>query len=155
MYKNLLCTTVGAVGTLIASWFGGWDASFSALLVFMVADYATGLIVAGVFNRSGKTESGKLESGACFKGLCRKGMILLFVLIGYKLDAVVGASYIRDGVCITFMLSELISITENAAAMGVPIPTVLLNAINLLKSKSEKTTTENKEENNDGNNDSN
>lgn len=135
--KNIFITIVGTVGSLIASFFGGWTEALTTLLIFMLIDYVTGLLVAGVFHKSMKTESGALESRAGFKGLCRKGAILLFVLIGYRLDLVVGTSYIRDAVCIAFVANELISIVENAGLMGIPIPTVITKAIDVLKSKAE------------------
>lgn len=138
MNKNYICTAIGSIGTVIAGWFGGWDASLTTLLIFMAIDYVTGFIVAAVFKKSPKTEDGKLESKAGFKGLCKKAMILFFVLIGYRLDLAMGASYIRDGVCIAFILNELISITENAVIMGVPLPKPIVDAINILKSKNNK-----------------
>ena len=131
--KNAICTGVGMLGSLVASFFGGWDASLSTLMIFMSVDYTSGLITAGVFHKSQKTDSGKLESRAGFKGLCRKCMILLFVLIGYRLDLVVGTTYIRDAVCIAFMANELISIVENAGLMGLPVPEVITKAIDVLK----------------------
>lgn len=131
--KNTICTIVGIIGSFIASLFGGWTASLTSLLLFMGIDYITGLIVAGVFHNSPKTETGALESRAGFKGLIRKLMILLFVLIGYRLDLAVGTTYIRDAVCIAFIANELISIVENAGLMGIPIPAVITNAIDILK----------------------
>lgn len=131
--KNTICTIVGIIGSFIASLFGGWTASLTSLLLFMGIDYLTGLIVAGVFHNSPKTETGALESRAGFKGLIRKLMILLFVLIGYRLDLAVGTTYIRDAVCIAFIANELISIVENAGLMGIPIPAVITNAIDILK----------------------
>lgn len=136
--KNMICTSIGVVGATVASWFGGWDISLEALIVFIGIDYLTGLITAGVFKKSPKSKTGRLESKIGFKGLCRKGMILTFVLIGHLLDLVVGASYIRDAVCIAFMTNELISIAENAKIMGVPLPRPIDNAIELLKSKEEE-----------------
>jgi toxin secretion/phage lysis holin len=133
--KNAICTSVGVVGSLLASFFGGWTASLTTLLIFMAIDYATGLIVAGVFHKSPKTETGALESKAGFKGLIRKLMILLFVLIGYRLDVAVGTTYIRDAVCIAFIVNELLSIVENAGLMGIPIPAVITEAIDILKKK--------------------
>ena len=137
MKNNIFITIVGTVGSLIASSFGGWTESLTTLLIFMLIDYVTGLIVAGVFKKSLKTESGALESRAGFKGLCRKGAILLFVLIGYRLDLAVGTTYIRDAVCIAFIANELISIVENAGLMGIPIPAVIMKAIDVLKSKTD------------------
>lgn len=135
--KSVFLTTVGALGGLIASFFGGWTESLTTLLIFMLIDYVTGLIVAGVFHKSQKTESGALESRAGFKGLCRKGAILLFVLIGHRLDLAVGSSYIRDAVCIAFVVNELISVVENAGLMGIPVPVAITKAIDILKNKAE------------------
>lgn len=136
MMKNAICAGTGMVGSLVASFFGGWTASLTTLLIFMVIDYITGLITAGVFHNSRKTKNGALESRAGIKGLFQKGMILLFVLIGHRLDMAIGTSYIRDAICITFMTNELISIVENAGLMGMPIPAVITNAIDILKDKS-------------------
>lgn len=133
--KNSICATIGVVGAYIATFFGGWDYAFSTLFIFMIIDYITGLICAGIFHKSPKSKNGALESKAGFKGLCRKGMILILVAVGYRLDLIIGTSYIRDAVCIGFIVNELISITENAGLMGIPIPQVILNAIEILKNK--------------------
>lgn len=133
--KNAIFTAIGLVGSFIASLFGGWTASLTTLLIFMGIDYLTGWTVAAVFHRSPKTVTGALESRTGFKGLIRKFMILLFVLIGHRLDVAVGTSYIRDAVCIAFMCNELLSIVENAGLMGIPIPAVITNAIDILKKK--------------------
>ena len=135
--KNSICTGIGMLGSLVASFFGGWTASLSTLMIFMLIDYVTGLIVAGVFHNSKKTDSGALESRAGFKGLFRKGMILMLVLVGYRLDLAIGTSYIRDAICIAFVANETISIIENAGLMGIKIPAVLENAIDILKKKGE------------------
>ena len=137
--KNAILTATGMIGSLIASCFGGWNASLTTMLIFMGIDYVTGLVVAGVFHKSKKTDSGALESRAGFKGLCKKGTMLLFVLIGYRMDLAIGTTYIRDAVCIAFIANELISIVENAGLMGLPIPSVITKAIDVLKTKSEKT----------------
>lgn len=133
--KEGLCTGIGVVGGFIASLFGGWDAALITLLMFMVIDYISGLIVAGVFHNSNKTETGTLESKAGWKGLCRKCMTLLFVLIAYRLDLALGVTYIRDAVIIGFMANELISIVENAGLMGLPLPAVITKAIDVLTKK--------------------
>lgn len=136
--KNAICTTAGAIGGVIASLFGGWDAGLATLVMFMAIDYVSGLVVAGVFHNSKKTTSGALESKAGWKGLCRKGMSLLFVLIAYRLDLAIGSNYIRDAVIIGFIVNETISIVENAGLMGVPLPETINKAIDILTSKSEE-----------------
>ena len=133
--KVSILTFIGAVGGFIASIFGGWDAALTTLIVFMAIDYATGLIVAGVFHKSPKTKSGALESKAGWKGLCRKGTTILIVLIACRLDLIMGTSFVRDAVIIAYIVNEAISIVENAGLMGIPIPSVITRAIDVLKKK--------------------
>lgn len=133
--KDGICTAIGVVGGFIASLFGGWDSALVTLLLFMGIDYASGLIVAGIFHNSNKTESGTLESKAGWKGLCRKCMTLLFVLIAHRLDLAIGVDYIRNAVIIGFIANELISIVENAGLMGLPLPAVITKAIDILTDK--------------------
>ena len=136
--KNIICGIIGIVGGFIANAFGGWSAALTTLLIFMGIDYLSGLILAGVFHASPKSEDGTLESYAGWKGLVRKGMTLLIVLIGARLDLLIGVNYIRDAMVIAFCVNELLSIIENMGLMGVPMPEILTNAIEMLKSKSEK-----------------
>lgn len=133
--KNILSTYIGILGSIIASLLGGWDMALQTLIIFMTIDYVTGLMVAGIFNKSTKTKHGALESVAGWKGLCRKGVALLIVLIACRLDLLTGANLIRDAVVIAYCTNEAISIIENAGLMGVPIPTKLTKAIEALKSK--------------------
>lgn len=135
MTKNILISIIGVIGSAIASAFGGWTTGLTTLVIFMAIDYITGLIVAGVFHKSTKTETGTLESRAGFKGLCRKGAMLLVVLVGYRLDLAVGTAYIKDAVIIAFMANEAISIIENAGLMGVPMNDTIKNAIDVLQKK--------------------
>ncbi len=135
--KEMICTTIGAVGSVIAGLFGGWDTGLTTLLIFMALDYVTGLIVAGVFKNSPKTKNGALESHAGWKGLCRKGVMLVFVLIAYRLDLTIGTNYIKDCLVIAFITNETISLIENAGLMGVPLPEVITKAVDILQKKTE------------------
>ena len=135
--KEMICTAIGAVGGAVAAAFGGWDSALVTLLIFMAVDYVSGLIVAGIFHKSPKSENGGLESRAGWKGLCRKAVTLLFVLIAHRLDLVIGVNYIRDAVIIGFIANDLISIVENAGLMGIPLPAAIQNAIDILTKKSE------------------
>jgi toxin secretion/phage lysis holin len=134
--KLVLCLSLGVFGAGVAGMFGGWDAALSTLLLFMAADYVTGLVVAGVFRRSPKSESGALESRAGLKGLLRKGGMLLAVLVACRLDLSAGSHYVRDGAVIAFIVNETLSLTENLGLMGVPIPKTLAEALEALKRKS-------------------
>ena len=115
----------------------------------MGVDYITGLILAGVFKKSPKTPNGALESRAGWKGLARKGITLLMVLVAYRLDQIINTSYIRDAVVIAFIANESISIIENAALMGIPIPKPIIKGIEILKEKSKDDTNDTNEADNE------
>jgi len=135
--KITLLTVIGAIGSFIANLFGGWTSDLVTLIIMMGIDFTMGLLIAAVWHKSGKSENGALSSWSAWKGLCRKCISLLFVLIAYRLDIVIGVDYIRTAVIIGFIVNELISIVENAGIMGVPIPGVIAKAIDMLKQRSE------------------
>ncbi|MBQ6553655.1 MAG: phage holin family protein [Firmicutes bacterium] len=133
--KETLCTVCGIAGAFIAKLFGGWDAALTTLVIFMIIDYVTGFIVAAVFKKSEKSKNGALESRAGLVGLCRKGVMLLVVLVACRLDITVGSTFIKDATVIAFIVNETISIIENAALMGVPIPAPIMQSIDILRKK--------------------
>lgn len=135
--STILSGIIGAIGAAFTTLFGGWTAGMTTLVLFMAIDYISGLIVAGVFRNSNKSESGALESKAGWKGLARKCMTLFFVLIAYRLDLLLNTNYIRDAVVIGFCANELISIVENAGLMGLPLPPIVIKALEVLKNKAE------------------
>ena len=135
--KAWVLAAVGTVGGAISAAMGGWSQMLTALLIVMGADYLTGLVVAGVFHRSGKSADGSLESRAGFKGLCRKGAMLLVVLLAARLDLVMGTGFIRDGAALAFLANELLSVVENVGLMGVPVHKVIAGAISVLQSRAD------------------
>lgn len=142
--KNSNFAIVGICGSFIAGALGGWDTALQTILIFMTIDYFTGLVVAGVFKKSGKTENGALESRAGWKGLAKKCMTLTFILIGVQLDKMMGSGLfilgieftVRNTIIIGFLFNELISIVENAGLMGLYIPPVIVTAIEVLEKQS-------------------
>lgn len=135
--KQAIFAAIGTVGSFIAGALGGWDTAFLTLCAFMAIDYATGFVVAAVFHKSKKSQSGGLKSHEGWKGLCKKGMILLLVVVANLLDKQIDASYVRDAVCIFFIVNEGVSILENAALMGLPIPKWLSKALDILQAKAD------------------
>lgn len=133
--KVTICTVFGAIGSFIASLFGGWSVDLTTLLFCMAVDYLTGIYIAMVLKKSPKTKSGALSSNVGFKGLCKKCAILLCVMIAYRLDITLGFNYIKTAAVIAFMVNELVSIAENMGIMGVPWPPFMIKAIDLLKNK--------------------
>lgn len=135
--KDAVLFGLAAMVSVLANLFGGWDVALRALIFMMTADYISGLVVAGVFKRSPKSETGALESRAGFKGLVRKGGILLVVLVAVKLDEFAGAAYIRTAVCCYFVANEGLSVVENLGLMGVPLPGFLKKMLEAMRDKAD------------------
>ena len=100
----------------------------------MGIDLVTGVVTA-VMGKSKHSSSGSLSSKAGWIGLAKKFCILLMVVVGVRIDILVGTNYIRDTVCISFCLNELLSIVENTTLMGIPYPPVIKKAIDVLQTK--------------------
>ena len=137
--KAALMGGAAVIGAWISELFGGWDTAIVTLILFMALDYISGLVVAGVFHRSDKTQSGKLDSTACWQGLFKKGMTLVVVLVATQLDNVLGTSFVREAAVIAYIVNETISIIENAGRMGLPVPDALMKAIEQLQGKGKDT----------------
>ena len=136
--KRIYIFLSGIIGGGITVLFGGWDTTLQTLILFMILDWFTGgIMLPVVFKKSPKSENGTLESRVGFKGLCKKGVVLFYVLIGARLDILLGTSYIRGAVCIGFIVNELLSIVENAGLMGIPMPESVAKVIDVLKKESQ------------------
>ena len=137
MIKFFTLSSFACVGAAVASIFGGWTGAMTTLVILMLIDYVTGLIVAGVFHASPKSRGGALYSAVGFKGICRKFVILLIVVVACRVDLLLNTNIIRDATCIGFCANELLSITENAGLMGIPLPRKLVDAIEVLRGESD------------------
>ena len=133
--KDLVCTSSGIIGSMIISLLGGWDTPMQALIICMIIDYLSGLVVAGVFHASKKSENGALKSSSGLKGLCRKCMILFIIVIMSQIGKAANIDYLRNTAIIGFIANEIISIVENAGLMGVPLPKIVYKAIDILTEK--------------------
>lgn len=136
LFKDVILGSLAVIGSIIAKLLGGWDTALQTLIVFMAIDYLTGLLVAGVFQRSNKSATGALESRAGFKGLIRKGLILLVVWLGVQLDLILGLqAFCRTAIILFFCGNEGLSIVENMGIMGLPLPDFIKTKFELLKAK--------------------
>ncbi len=134
--KKLFVMLSGIFGSIISCWLGGWDTVLQTLIVFMVIDWVTGGILLPIlFHKSPKSENGALESRAGWKGLCRKSAVFLCILVAARLDLILDTEYLRNAVCIGFISNEALSIFENIGLMGVPLPSKLKEAVDVLQSK--------------------
>lgn len=140
--KDLLATASGILGGVVAMAYGQWSEGLTTLVILMVLDYASGLIVAGLFQASPKTPNGGLESRAGWKGLVRKVATLLIVMAAHRVDLALDTTYLMNATVIGFIVNELISLVENAGLMGVPMPKAITKAIELLTARADVETTE-------------
>lgn len=138
IWKEVILSILGCIGSLVAAAFGGWDAGMTTICAFMALDLFMGCLIAAYFKRSPKSPNGALSSKSYFQGVCKKMMILAFIFIGYRIDLVMNIDYLRNAIIIGCIANELISILENAGIMGVKLPKALTEAIDLLKHKEGK-----------------
>lgn len=124
-------TLVALVATFFTYIFGSWDLAIQVLIVFMTLDYGTGVLHAYLI--------GQLSSEVGFKGLVKKCMILVVLIIGVMLDRMLGNGtwVFRTLVCYFYIANEGISLLENVANIGIPIPNKIRNALEQLNKDEE------------------
>lgn len=132
-----VAAATGVVGGVFSALIGGWDLALETLCVIMLLDYLTGLIVAGVFKKSPKSEGGALDSKAAFKGLVKKALIIIIVVAFHQADKLTGKSFFRDGACLAFFLAELISVIENVGLV-YPLPSFITKALDWFRKKADE-----------------
>lgn len=131
-WDNIIKTISAVVGGALGFLFGEVSGLFYALLTMMVIDYISGVLIA-IINK-------KLSSEVGFKGLVKKIFMLMLVAVGHIIDAqVIGSgAAVMTAVQLFFVANEGISILENAARLGVPIPKKLKNILIQLKNDDDK-----------------
>lgn len=128
---NTVQAAFAAVGGAVGWFIGGLDGFLFALIAFVITDYITGVLCA--------IEDKQLSSKVGFKGIARKVLILTLVGIGNILDTAVlkDGSAIRTAVIFFYLSNEGISILENAAHLGLPIPKALRNMLEAINEEDE------------------
>ena len=123
---------ITALGGWLGYFLGGMDGLLIALLVFVILDYVTGVMRA--------IADKKLSSAVGFKGICRKVIIFMLVTIAHVIDVTVIAtgSVLRTAVTFFYLANEGLSVTENAAHLGLPIPETLKEVLEQLHERAEK-----------------
>ena len=124
---------ITALGGWLGYFLGGMDGLMIALIVLMTLDYVSGVLCAIIDK--------KLSSAVGFKGICKKVFILMLVGVAHIIDLhVVGTgSALRGAVICFYMSNEGLSLLENAAHIGLPIPDKLRDILSQLHDK-ERTT---------------
>ena len=121
-----------AIGGMLGWFLGGMDGFLYALLAFVILDYITGVMVAAIQK--------KVSSEVGFKGICKK--VLIFILVGMAnivdVQIIGNGSAIRTAVIFFYLSNEGISILENTAIIGLPVPQKLKDVLEQLKDHSDK-----------------
>ena len=129
---NWVQMVVTAIGGFLGYFLGGMDGFLYALIAFVVIDYITGLMVAAIQK--------KVSSEVGFKGICKK--VLIFILVGVAnivdRQIIGNGSAIRTAVIFFYLSNEGISILENTALIGLPVPQKLKDVLAQLKGSEDK-----------------
>ena len=130
-FWNVIQMIFAGIGGWLGYFLGGYDGILYALIVFMVADYITGVMCA--------INDKKLSSAVGFKGICRKVLILMLVGIANLLDVtVIGTgAVLRTAVIFFYLSNEGVSLLENAGHLGLPIPEKLKEILAQLHERAE------------------
>lgn len=128
-YKDITNILWTGISTFFVYVFGGADVAFKCLIVIMIIDYVTG-VMANILN---------LDSKVGFKGIAKKVMILALVAVGAQVDKAMGTDgyMCRTIVTMFYIANESLSIVENSAKMGLPVPKKLIECLEQLKGNDE------------------
>lgn len=131
-FWNTIQIIFTAIGGWLGWFLGGCDGLLYALIAFVVIDYITGVMCA----IADKT----LSSEVGFKGICRKVLIFLLVGIAHTLDVnIIGSgSVLRTAVIFFYISNEGVSLLENAAHLGLPVPDRIKTVLEQLHNRAEK-----------------
>lgn len=131
-FWNTIQLIFAAIGGWLGYFLGGCDGLLIALLAFVICDYITGVLCA--------IADKKLSSAVGFRGICRKVLIFLLVGVANVLDVqVIGTgSVLRTAVIFFYLSNEGLSLTENAAHLGLPIPGKLKDVLEQLHDRDDK-----------------
>ena len=131
-FWNIIQLIFAAIGGWLGYFLGGCDGLLFTLVIFVAVDYVTGVMCA-IANHTLSSEVG-------FRGICRKVLIFILIGIGHLLDVnVIGTgSILRTALIFFYLSNEGLSLIENAAYLGLPIPEKLKDVLIQLHDRSEK-----------------
>jgi len=129
---NYIKVIVMALGTGITWLLGTWDIALKVLIAFMILDYGTGLLRAWI--------NKEVSSDIGLKGIARKAVIFVVLIVAVMLDRLLntGTWVFRTLVCYFYIANEGISLLENCAGLGLPIPEKIKDALAQLKDGEKK-----------------
>ena len=115
------------IGAIVGTCFGGWSIGLEVLIILTLFDYVTGIAHAAI--------TGSLSSKVGYLGAMRKTFIFVIVAAAHFADIVTNQNLFMTATIFFYIANELLSILENAANIGVPIPGILKKALAILQEK--------------------
>lgn len=128
-WETIVKTIFAVGGGAVSYFYGGWSVLLGILLTLVAIDYVTGFLAAAF--------AGKLSSEVGLKGIAKKIFIFVLVAVAHLADQAIGTEIIRDAAIFFYLANELLSIIENSGRIGLPVPPVIIRAVEILKGKSE------------------
>ncbi len=131
MFWLAVSVVCAAVGGALGWFFGGWDGLFYALVAMVAIDYITGVLCA--------ISEHKISSEVGFRGISRKVLIFILVGVAHLVDTLLlgEGSALRTAVLLFYCVNECVSILENAAKLGLPIPEKFRSVLAQIKRRTE------------------
>ena len=127
--ETMIKAIAAAGGAAISFLYGGWTQLMTVLIVFIVIDFISGVALAA--------KDGRAASRELWLGVTRKIGTLAIIAVAHLLDTIIGdAHLIRDAAIFFYLAGELLSLIENAGQLGVPIPPMIKQAVEVLRGKS-------------------
>lgn len=126
--ENVWKVVVAVSGSVASFLWGGWSALLLILFAAVVIDFVTGWMAAAA--------EGKLKSKISYRGAFKKVAVFLVVALAHMADTALGYGHLlRDAAIWFYLANEALSIIENCGRLGLPVPSVLKKAVEVLKEK--------------------
>jgi len=132
--SKIMLALGGGIGAL-AAYVTSWSPHIGTLLILMIIDFCFGLLTPMIVGRSKKDPDGKISSKICRRGIVKKCVVFMLIYVSWLLGKEAGFPAIVEAVVMAFIISETISILENASILGVPIPKVILKLLKVINDK--------------------
>ena len=136
--RAFLIPFISCIGSALSFVFGGWNHILMLLIIAVILDYGLGVMVGFM--------KGTLSSKVGWRGIAKKVILFSLIAVAHIVDVILGSEHlVRNATILFYLCNECISIIEHAAKAGVPIPQILLNALESIQRDKEEVPGQNKQ----------
>lgn len=131
---------LSVIGSIVINLLGGWDTQLQTMIILMALDVITGTLIAMFWNKSPNSTRGAYDTQIAFKGGMKKLVVFVAIAFAVLVDKLfvyaIGADdYVRTSVILYYSGVEGASLVENLGIMGIPLPSVIINAFETLQDR--------------------